>query len=371
MQDEGQPPHERQPPNERQPPFRLFLKHIYMSTTEHDMVEQMNYLRATDGLYNVYLVKRGTFDPNKSINAFLSYQTEDQCMAAMEILNGSYLGGLAKYPLEVDLAVPRKTQRYFAQPEPAEHTQDNFDQHPPLDELNKEEGEKEPDLRRPVTPPKAPTRPMTPPMAPMMAPMHHIPGPPVMPPGHPPPPSLHPMQHLQPYPLMPFPPPPPVMGPMGFVYQRPPPFWMPPQQPFAPASEDWMAAAKSKASMGSKAPKPQAEGGDSEGDEDLQTWLQSNMMDGGEKKSQLLDDGYGSVEDAEAYMLQKKDAGKKEKAEKAKEKPKEKSKENKKETKAPSEKKEKGTKDKKKKSRSRSRSKAKKVKEAQKDKKSK
>ena len=132
-----------------------------------------------------------------------------------------------------------------------------------------------------------------------------------------------------------------------------------------------MAAAKSKASMGSKAPKPQAEGGDSEGDEDLQTWLQSNMMDGGEKKSQLLDDGYGSVEDAEAYMLQKKDAGKKEKAEKAKEKPKEKSKEKKKETKAPSEKKEKGTKDKKKKSRSRSRSKAKKVKEAQKDKKSK
>ena len=109
---------------DEKPPHRVFLKHLYMSVTEHDMVEQMDYLKATDGLYNVYLVKRGQYDGNKSINAFLSYQTEDQCRAAIEILNGSYLNGLAKYPLEADFAVPRKTgRRYFAQPpEDLEHT---------------------------------------------------------------------------------------------------------------------------------------------------------------------------------------------------------------------------------------------------------
>lgn len=50
---------------DEKPPHRVFLKHLYMSTTEHDMVEQMNYLNATEGLYNVYLVKRGQYDGNK------------------------------------------------------------------------------------------------------------------------------------------------------------------------------------------------------------------------------------------------------------------------------------------------------------------
>ena len=51
---------------DEKPPHRVFVKHLYMSTTEHDMVEQMNYLNATEGLYNVYLVKRGLMETKAS-----------------------------------------------------------------------------------------------------------------------------------------------------------------------------------------------------------------------------------------------------------------------------------------------------------------
>ena len=151
----------------------------------------------------MYLVKRGQYDGNKSINAFLSYQTEDQCRAAIEILNGSYLNGLAKYPLEVDFAVPRKTgRRYYAQPpEQLEHTAEfaegNWQQHHQQsqdDEQNQMDNQ-EPDLRQPQTPPKASEK--TPPMAPAMPPMHHLPPRLPLPPVPPVPPFAPPR-----YPLM-------------------------------------------------------------------------------------------------------------------------------------------------------------------------
>ena len=337
---------------DEKPPHRVFVKHLYMSTTEHDMVEQMNYLNATEGLYNVYLVKRGQYDGNKSINAFLSYQTEDQCRAAIEILNGSYLNGLAKYPLEVDFAVPRKTgRRYYAQPpEQLEHTAEfaegNWQQHHPQsqdDEQNQMDNQ-EPDLRQPQTPPKASEK--TPPVAPAMPPMHHLPPRLPLPPLPPVPPFAPPR-----YPLMVphgYPVPPPML-PMGYMFPPPPPVWVPP--PWA-IPEDWSGSAKSKA-MGSKVPKAEPEGDSGEGDEELQTWLQDNLKD------KVWDDGYGSVEAAESYMLEKTIKDKKQKADKTKDK--------KKDAKEKSEKKAAKDKDKdkdqkKKASRSRSRSKTKKEK---------
>lgn len=297
---------------DEKPPHRVFVKHLYMSTTEHDMVEQMNYLNATEGLYNVYLVKRGQYDGNKSINAFLSYQTEDQCRAAIEILNGSYLNGLAKYPLEVDFAVPRKTgRRYYAQPpEQLEHTAEFAEQHHPQsqdDEQNQMDNQ-EPDLRQPQTPPKASEK--TPPVAPAMPPMHHLPPRlplPPLPPVPPVPPFAPPR-----YPLMVphgYPVPPPML-PMGYMFPPPPPVWVPP--PWA-IPEDWSGSAKSKA-MGSKVPKAEPEGDSGEGDEELQTWLQDNLKD------KVWDDGYGSVEAAESYMLEKTIKDKKQKADKTKDK---------------------------------------------------
>ena len=112
---------DEQPHRVDEPPHRVFVKHLYMSVSEHDLVEQMNYLGATEGLYNVYLVKRGRYDPNKSINGFLSYCTEEQCQVVIEILQGSYLNGLAKFPIEADFAVPRKSGRYYARQEPEQH----------------------------------------------------------------------------------------------------------------------------------------------------------------------------------------------------------------------------------------------------------
>jgi hypothetical protein len=295
---------------DEKPPHRVFLKHLYMSTTEHDMVEQMNYLNATEGLYNVYLVKRGQYDGNKSINAFLSYQTEDQCRAAIEILNGSYLNGLAKYPLEVDFAVPRKTgRRYYAQPpEQLEHTAEfaegNWQQHHQQsqdDEQNQMDNQ-EPDLRQPQTPPKASEK--TPPMAPAMPPMHHLPPRLPLPPVPPFAPPRYPLMVPHGYPV------PPPMLPMGYMFPPPPPVWVPP--PWA-IPEDWSGSAKSKA-MGSKVPKAEPEGDSGEGDEELQTWLQDNLKD------KVWDDGYGSVEAAESYMLEKTNKDKKEKADKTKDK---------------------------------------------------
>ena len=294
---------------DEKPPHRVFLKHLYMSTTEHDMVEQMNYLNATEGLYNVYLVKRGQYDGNKTINAFLSYQTEDQCRAAMQILNGSYLNGLAKYPLEVDFAVPRKTVRYYAQPpEQLEHTAEfaegNWQEHhqQSQDAEQNQMDNQEPDLRRPQTPPKASEK--TPPMAPAMPPMHHF-SPPLPPPPVPPfAPPRYPLMVPHGYPV------PPPMLPMGYMFPPPPPVWVP--QPWA-IPEDWSGSAKSKA-MGSKVPKAEPEGDSGEGDEELQTWLQDNLKD------KVWDDGYGSVEAAESYMLEKTIKDKKEKADKTKDK---------------------------------------------------
>ena len=66
--------------------------------------------------------------------------------------------------------------------------------------------------------------------------------------------------------------------------------------------------------MGSKVPKAEPEGDSGEGDEELQTWLQDNLKD------KVWDDGYGSVEAAESYMLEKTIKDKKQKADKTKDK---------------------------------------------------
>ena len=34
-------------------PHRVFMKHLFMSTTEKQLVDQLEYLGATEGLYNV------------------------------------------------------------------------------------------------------------------------------------------------------------------------------------------------------------------------------------------------------------------------------------------------------------------------------
>ena len=339
------------------PPYRAFIKHLYMATTEHEMVEQMTHLNAVDGLYNVHLIKRGHYDGNKSINAFLSFQTEDQCRAAIEILNGSYLGGLAKYALEADFAVPRKTgSRFFHQPPEQLDQAGDVAEGIPHQQMQQQQqsqddgwmDNKEPDLRRPVTPPKASET--TPPMQPM----HHLPAPPLPPP---------PLQHVPT-----FPPPryplmvphgyamPPPMLPMGYMFPPPPPVWVP--QPWAPPvnpSADWLGSAKSKAKV--PHPEPAEEDGENQKDEELQTWFDDNL------KGPVWDDGSGPVEPEEMVVKEKK------KLEKTKDKKKDTTKEEPK--KKTAKEKEKDKEKKKKVSRSRSRSKGRKAKDVEKEKKTK
>lgn len=104
--------------------------------------------------------------------------------------------------------------------------------------------------------------------------------------------------------------------------------------------------------MGSKVPQAEPEG---KGDEELQTWLQDNLKD------KVWDDGYGSVEAAESYMLEKTIKDKKEKAVKKEKADKKKDAKEKSEKKAAKDK-DKDKDQKKKASRSRSRSKTKKEK---------
>ena len=91
---------------------RVFVKHLYMSVTENQLSKELKKIDADEGLYNVYLVKRGTFDENKTINGFLSYETAEQVQKVISLLSGQTLGGLAKWPIEADVAYPRKSGRY-------------------------------------------------------------------------------------------------------------------------------------------------------------------------------------------------------------------------------------------------------------------
>ena len=91
---------------------RVFVKHLYMSVTENQLSKELQKIDADEGLYNVYLFKRGTFDENKTINGFLSYETAEQVQKVISLLSGQTLGGLAKWPIEADVAYPRKSGRY-------------------------------------------------------------------------------------------------------------------------------------------------------------------------------------------------------------------------------------------------------------------
>ena len=83
-------------------PFRVFLKHLYMSATEHQLRDELASLNVDEGLIQVHLVKRGKFDGQKTINCFLTYSTKAQQNRAVDVLQGQLLGGLAKYPAEAD-----------------------------------------------------------------------------------------------------------------------------------------------------------------------------------------------------------------------------------------------------------------------------
>ena len=95
-------------------PFRVFLKHLFMSTTESQLRGELSKLDADEGLQQVHLVKRGRFDNTRTINGFLTYNTKAQVDKAVDLLQGQMLGGLCKYPAEVDQAYPRNiTGRYY------------------------------------------------------------------------------------------------------------------------------------------------------------------------------------------------------------------------------------------------------------------
>ena len=304
-------------------------------------------------LRNSYLVKRGQYDANKSVNGFLTYQTEEQCARVIELLQGSYIKGLAKFPVEMDWAWPRQNGRYFAQMMPQEDPAHDRIQIPVEEDVEKLPFQQsqdsaldhaEPDLRQPRTPPYPPTKKPSPPLQPQIAmPMHPRPFGPLPPPMMMPP--LHPVMV-----------PPPLMHPLH-PYPPPPPYWTlpPPPAPYAPPpwhQPGFQEAAKSAASTKKKAQPPwrsegavsEDEDGDPiENDADLQTYFDNMIV---ERKDEEWE-GYCNPEDFTEKVTEKK--------QKDKEKQKDKGKGKEKQTQ-----KEKGSKDKekvKKAKRSRSRSK--------------
>ena len=69
-------------------PFRVFLKHLFMSTTESQLRGELSKLDADEGLQQVHLVKRGRFDNTRTINGFLTYNTKAQVDKAVDLLQG-------------------------------------------------------------------------------------------------------------------------------------------------------------------------------------------------------------------------------------------------------------------------------------------
>ena len=92
-------------------PHRVFLKHLYMGVTEKQLMDELEKADASKGLYFVKLNKQGLFDANRSINCFLSYETAEQVRDAIQKLHGHMLSGLAKFPLEADVAYPRARRK--------------------------------------------------------------------------------------------------------------------------------------------------------------------------------------------------------------------------------------------------------------------
>ena len=95
-------------------PHRVFLKHLYMGVTEKQLMDELEKADASKGLYFVKLNKQGLFDAKRSINCFLSYETAEQVQDAIQKLHGHMLSGLAKFPLEADVAYPRRNGGYFS-----------------------------------------------------------------------------------------------------------------------------------------------------------------------------------------------------------------------------------------------------------------
>ena len=153
----------------------MFCKHVYMSATEAGIHEQLSFLGVSEGCYGIQLVKRGSFDPNKTCNKFLTYASKEQCDACIEALQGSLLNGLCKFPMEVDPAIPRRNNTYFHRhAPPSRYYNQTFDQEPREheqhgdmhddDQREPEREGQEPDLRQPNEPTVPPVRqPKTPP----------------------------------------------------------------------------------------------------------------------------------------------------------------------------------------------------------------
>ena len=215
-------------------PHRVFGKHVYMSATEAGIHQQLTFLGVSEGCYGIQLVKRGSFHPEKTCNIFLTYSTKEQCAACIEVLQGCLLNGLAKFPMEVDFAIPRRNNTYFHRhAPPSRYWNQNFEpetaeQHGDGDDDRNAEGHV-PDLRQPAEPDLPPNmppnrQPETPPECFKQAVPPPAQG---FPPAMPPPPHFPPMMHP---PMMHPPHHPPMMAPcFGF----PPPMMLP-QHHFPP-----------------------------------------------------------------------------------------------------------------------------------------
>ena len=69
-------------------PNRVFIKNLYMGVTEDRLSNALQHAGLSDGLLLVRLIKRGRFDPDRSINGFLTYETKEQVQDVILKLNG-------------------------------------------------------------------------------------------------------------------------------------------------------------------------------------------------------------------------------------------------------------------------------------------
>lgn len=218
-------------------PHRVFLKHLYMSVTEKDLLEAMTKLGVGDGVVNVALIKKGRFDANRTINAFITYEEESQMAAAIETLRGELLNGWAKYPAEAEVAYPRRSGNYwFREPRQEVEKKEHDD-----------EQQQEPEYKSEMPAP-APLPPAWPPgpLPPHMAMYRH------------PPPFVHGWAPPQ---FVPAPAPQwiPAIPQPQFFPPAPPPDWVPPNPEVQPATSQSKAKGFQPAPPWRDAPNPAEE----------------------------------------------------------------------------------------------------------------
>ena len=172
---------------------RMIVKHLWFATTVKDLERELRAVGAHEGYQAAQIIKRGSYDPQKTSTAFIVYGSLTQVTNAISRVQQTLINGLCKFPCEADIAYPRSKSSSYSHLRPPVQLLPAACVNNGLQRCNRPKApqQAQPHLPAPLHPPAPHLQPAT---TPFPMPLH----PPLQPAHRPPPPFFQPQPPVQP-----------------------------------------------------------------------------------------------------------------------------------------------------------------------------